>query len=174
MQHIADVIRRPVRWSQPSMLERGYELRSGSDLVATLSFRSAFGSLASARSADGAWTFKRTGFWQTRATVRAEGTAADLAHFEHNTWAGGGTLHLVGGRALLVTTNLWQTKIEFRQSEDHVLFRYRTEGAFRQAGELEAFPGLEGLREMPWLVLFGWYLVVMMRQDATATVVIVC
>jgi uncharacterized membrane protein YccF (DUF307 family) len=27
--------------------------------------------------------------------------------------------------------------------------------------------------EMPWLVLFGWYLVVMMHQDSAATAAVV-
>jgi hypothetical protein len=173
MRHLADVIRQPLRWSQPSMLARDYELRSGSELVATLSLRSAFGTLAHAQSADGSWTFKRVGFWQTRATVREDGAARDLASFEHNTWRGGGTLRFADGRSLLVTTNFWQTHIEFRLSEDHVLFRYRTEGFLRQAAELEIMPGLAAMREGPWLLLFGWYLVVMMHQDANSTVVIV-
>ena len=172
MRHLADVIRQPLRWMQVSALARTYQLRSGSDLVATLSFRSAWGTLAHARSADGSWTFKRVGFWQTRATVREDGAPCDLATFEHKTWRGGGTLRLADGRSLLVTTNFWQTHIEFRPSEDHVLFRYRTEGFLRQSAELEIMPGLAGMREAPWLLMFGWYLVVMMHQDASSTVVI--
>ena len=74
------------------------------------------------------WTFKRVGFWQTRATVREDGAARDVASFEHYTVRGGGTLRLADGRSLLVTTNFWQTHIEFRLSEDRLLFRYRTEG----------------------------------------------
>jgi hypothetical protein len=173
MRRIADVVRHRLRWTQPGLFERSYELRSGTDVAATLSFRSAFGSLAEARSADGAWTFKRTGFWQTRATVRVEGSPADLAVFEHNTWSGGGILRVAGGPSILVTTNMWQSKIEFRLSEEHVLFRYNTEGFMRQAAELEIAPPLEPMAEMPWLLLFGWYLVVMMHHDAANAVVIV-
>jgi len=174
MRHLADVIRQPLRWAQPSMLARTFQLWSESDLVATLSFRSAFGTLAHARSADGSWTFKRVGFWQTGATVREDRAPVDLASFAHKTWRGGGTLRLADGRSLLVTTSFWQTHIEFRLSDDHVLFRYRTEGFLRQAAELEIMPGLAEMREAPWLLLFGWYLVVMMHQDANTTVVIAC
>ncbi len=98
---------------------------------------------------------------------------ADLAVFEPHTWSGGGTLRLADGRSIRVTTNLWQTKIEFQLAEDRVLFRYRTEGFLRQESELEVMPSLDGMRERAWLLLFGWYLVVMMHQDSTAYVAIV-
>jgi len=172
MKHLAAVVRDHLRWEQPRVFGREWELRHGDETVATLTFRSAFGTLATARCADGSWTFKRVGFWQTRATVRAEGAADDLAVFEHNTWSGGGTLTLAGGRPIRVTTNFWQSKIEFQASEEEVLFRYVTEGFIRQESELEVMPPLHRLREMPWLLLFGWYLVVMMHQDSSSAVVV--
>jgi hypothetical protein len=172
MRHLADVISGHLRWAQPRVFDREWELRHGDEAVATLTFRSAFGSFATARSADGAWTFKRVGFWQSRATVRAEGAADDLAVFEHDTWSGGGTLTLAGGRPIRVTTNFWQSKIEFLAQDDDVLFRYSTEGFLRQESQLEVMPSLQRMREMPWLILFGWYLVVMMHQDAAGAVVV--
>ena len=173
MKHLAGVIDSRLRWVQPHVLDRRYELRHGDEPVATLAFRSAFGSLATGRSADGSWTFKRIGFWQTQATVRAEDALHDLAVFEHNTWRGGGTLRLAWGRSILVTTSLWQSKIEFQLADDHVLFRYLTKGFLRQESRLEVMPSLKSFPEMPWLLLFGWYLVVMMHQDSTTHVAIV-
>jgi hypothetical protein len=172
MKHLADLIDSPLRWTQPHVFDREWELHLGDETVATLTFRSAFGSLATARCADGSWTFKRVGFWQTRATVRAEGAADDLAVFEHNTWSGGGTLTLAGGRPIRVTTNFWQSKIEFQASDDAVLLRYVTEGFLRQEAQLEVMPSLRRMRETPWLILFGWYLVVMMHQDSRSAVVV--
>lgn len=172
MRHLAEVIDHPLHWAQPHLFERSYELRSGAEVVATLSFGSALGSLATARSADGAWTFKRVGFWRAMATVRAEGATVDLAAFEHSTWESGGTLRLADGRSILVTTNLWQSKIEFRAPDDQVLLCYRTEGFLRQEAALDVLPSLGHWPEAPWLLLFGWYLVVMMYQDGTSAVVI--
>jgi hypothetical protein len=173
MRHLADVVHGNLHWVQPRVLGRDWELRCGGDVVATLAFRSAFGSFAAAASADGSWTFKRVGFWQTRATVRVEGGTDDLAVFEHDTWSGGGTLTLAGGRPIRVTTNFWQSKIEFLTDDDAVLFRYLTEGFLRQESQLEVMPPLLRMPEMPWLILFGWYLVVMMHQDSAATAAIV-
>ena len=100
MLKITELIGQESRWTQPHASKMEYELRARDVIAATLSFRSSFGSFATATSADGTWTFKRVGFWQTRATVRADGAEADLAVFKNNTWSGGGTLELPGGRQI--------------------------------------------------------------------------
>ena len=57
MQQIAAVATtEEVSWRQPSAMRRVYELRAGDVPVATLSFRSDWGSLATAESADGCWS----------------------------------------------------------------------------------------------------------------------
>ena len=152
--------------------DRTYKLRHQEDSVATLSFRSAFGTLATATSADGVWTFKRVGSGRPGRRSGPRGSRR-IRSFEHDTWAGGGTLTLADGRAISVTSNFWQSKMEFRWSDDEVLFRYLTEGFLRQESELEVMPSLERMPEAPWLLLFGWYLVVMLHQDAAASAAIV-
>jgi hypothetical protein len=76
-------------------------------------------------------------------------------------------------RSIRVTTNFWQSKIEFLTDDDAVLFRYLTEGFVRQESQLEVMPPLLRMPELPWLILFGWYLVVMMHDDSAATAAIV-
>ena len=65
VKKIGEMIGRKLEWVQPSAWKMQYELRAGDELIATLRFRSSFGSFATAESADGCWTFKRVGFWQT-------------------------------------------------------------------------------------------------------------
>jgi hypothetical protein len=173
VRRVTEVINNRLHWVQPRLTERRYELQRGDESVATLFFRSAFGSFATVRTADGAWTFKRIGFWQTRATVRAEDGLTELAVFEPKTWSGGGTLRLATGESILVTTNLWQSKIEFLTAEHRVLFRYLTEGFLRQNAQLEVLPDGKTRPDLPWLLPFGWYLVVMMHQDSSAVVSII-
>ena len=67
---IQDLVGEDLEWSQSGLLGSEYELCRGSDVIGTLKFRSAFGSLATASVDLGCWTFKRMGFLQTRATVR--------------------------------------------------------------------------------------------------------
>ncbi|MCK7479878.1 MAG: hypothetical protein M0C28_23255 [Candidatus Moduliflexus flocculans] len=46
MKHLTAVVRDHLRWEQPRVFGRAWELRHGDDTVATLTFRSAFGSFA--------------------------------------------------------------------------------------------------------------------------------
>lgn len=171
MKRFDDAIRHSLRWVQPKMMTQAFELRDADELVATLEFRSLLGTLATARSSAGAWTFKRVGFWQTRATVRAEGHEEDLAVFEPHTWSDGGTLTLAGGRTLKVTTNLWQSKIECLGDGEELIFRYDTSGFIRDEASLSVSHSALTMPELPWLVCFGWYLVVSMHGDSAAVIV---
>ena len=174
MRPLADFSGRMLRWTQTGVFSHVYELRTDDAVMATLEFRSSFGSLATGRAEDRSWTFKRIGFWRPRATVRLEDSAENLAVFEHSTWSGGGSLTLADHRQIQVTTGSWQTRIEFRDSDGLVLFRYHTEGFLRAAAELEILPPAARMLELSWLLLFGWYLVVMMHRDEGAAVAAVC
>lgn len=168
MRKIAELVDRPLKWAQPSALRMEYELNAGDELAATLRFRSSFGSFATGEGADGCWTFKRVGFWQTRATIRACGSETETASFHNNTWSGGGTLDLLDGRKMLVTTNFWQTNLEFQDEAGSPLIRSKSGGLIHLSAAVEILPGAASLPELPWLVLLGWYLTVMMHMDSAA------
>jgi hypothetical protein len=175
MQKIAQLGSHPLKWIQPKALQEAYELRSsvstGDDPVATLRFRSAFGTLARAESSDGCWTFKRVGFWQNKATVRACEGDSDLAVFKNNTWNDGGTLEFADGRIFKATTNAWMTRFEFQTETEQLLLRFKYEGVFRLSAMVEIQPLAYSLVELPLLVLFGWYLAVMLYHDSSAAVI---
>jgi hypothetical protein len=168
MHKISEVIQQGLTWVQPSMTRRRFELRAGDDLVGTLNFPKLFGTLAEAESGDGAWTFKRIGFWQQKATVRVRDAETDLAVFTNNTWTGGGTLAFAHGSRFKATTNFWRSNYQFQTETEQSLVRFASRGVFRQSAEVEAMPEALRLPELPLLVLFGWYLVVMLHADAAA------
>lgn len=148
-----------------------YELSAGGLIAATLRFRSSFGSFATAASGDGVWTFKRVGFWQNRATIRAAGAETDLAAFKNNTWSGGGTLELPDGRKYLADSNFWSTRYEFKRETGAPLLSYTKVGGLLRMASLVDIHGLsKEIMEMPWIVSFGWYLAVMLNMDSAATV----
>ena len=173
MKRITELIGRELKWSQPSAFKMNYELLSGDEPSASLRFRSSFGSLATGESANGCWTFKRTGFFQTRVTIRVCGEETDIAVFRNNTWSGGGTLELSDRRKLLATTNLWQTNLEFKTESGESLLRFKSGGMIHLSAIVEIQQQAVGLLELPWLVMLGWYLIVMMNMDAAASVAII-
>lgn len=166
MKSILTVTDQPLKWIQPSAFHMKYELLAGEELVATLGFRSSFGTLATAETADGCWTFKRVGFWQTRLTVRSCGEEQDLAVFKNNTWSGGGTLEFPDGRVFRATTNFWQTRLEFKATEDQPIVAFHSGGVFHLSAEIQVTQEATHLPELPLFLCLGLYLIIMMQQDS--------
>jgi hypothetical protein len=169
MKGIADAVNRELEWTQPRALKMQYELRADDEVVATLGFRSSFGSFATAESADGCWTFKRVGFFQTKVTIRACSEDKEIAVFRNNTWSGGGTLELPDGRRILATTNLWQSKLEFKTESGQTMLQFHSGGLLHLSASVNIDPEAIKMAE-PWLVMLGWYLIVMMHVDSAAAV----
>jgi hypothetical protein len=169
MTRLIEFTGQELKWIQPHTLKMEYELRSGDLAVATLRFRSSFGSFATAASDDGSWTFKRVGFWQTRVTIRSSETETDLAVFRNNTWSGGGTLELPDGRKYPANTNFWATQYQFKTEAGEALISYRKIGGMlHMSSVMEIHPPAKDMPEMPWMVMLGWYLTIMMHMDSAA------
>ncbi len=169
VRRLIESLQQELKWEQPSALRTEYELGAPDGLIATLRFRSSFGSLANVESADGCWTFKRVGFFQTRISVRVCGSETEIATFRNNTWSGGGALELPDGGSLKATTNFWQTRLEFRAENDESLIRFEPGGILHMYSSVEIAPqAKEVLEKFPWLVSLGWYLIILLRSDSAA------
>ena len=166
MQKIASYAQQEMKWEQPSAFKEQYELRVGEETIVVLRFRSMWGSLATAESADGCWSFKRVGFFKTRVTVRQCESEQDIAVYHPNTWTQGGTLELPDGRQYKASTNFWMTQVEVTDPSGEPLLRYKIGGMFRQSALVETLPAALRLPELPWLVMLGWYLIILMYQDS--------
>ena len=169
---IAELAGRPLHWKQTRITERRYLLRADDVEVATLAFRSAFGSLATGESGEGSWTFKRIGFFSTRITVRAANSDTDLAVYTPKTWSGGGTLAFPDGRGIRVTTNLWQTSVDFLADDGEPLLHLAVGGLFGLSVDVQVLPAASRHDALPWLVMLACYLIVSMRDDGAAVAVI--
>jgi hypothetical protein len=169
MIRLAELVGKELKWTQPHASKMEYELHAGDLVAATLRFRSSFGSFATATTADGVWTFKRVGFSQTKVTIRASETEADLAVFKNNTWKGGGTLELPDGRKYPANTNFWSTQYEFKTETGEPLISYRKIGGLlHMSSTMEVHPLARDIPELAWMVSLGWYLTIMMYEDSAA------
>lgn len=171
MKRMIELVGMEMKWEQPSAMKMEYTLYPGEsgDGIATLKFRSSFGSLATAECADGCWTFKRVGFFQTRVTVRSCGSDAEIASFRNNTWTSGGVLELPDGRNYRASTNFWKTKIEFLSTSEEPLVEYRKIGGFfHYSSYMVIHPAAASIAELPWMAILGWYLAILLQQDAAA------
>lgn len=167
---IADWVGQTLRWVQPRALKQEFELRVQEIPIATLRFRSAFSSAATAESAEGCWTFQQVGFWRRRILIRECGAETDLAVFHHHTRREGGFLELPDGRRYTARTNFWFTRLELTDEAGNPLLTFRKIGGFlRLSAEMEISPEAKHLPELSWLVPFGWYLIVLKYREHAAT-----
>jgi hypothetical protein len=168
MRKVADAGAGSLKWTQPSTWKRSYLLGSGAEQVGRLEFTGMFGTLAKAETGDGCWTFKRVGFWQQRASIRACESDQELAAFRNNTWKDGGTLEFAGGRSFRATTNFWNTKFQFENADGAMLVHFDYGGMFHLSADVVVAPAAATLPELPVLICLGWYLAVMLQGDSAA------
>lgn len=166
MKSISAATSRPLRWNRLRWYKKDFELRAGDDPVGKLSFRSLWSYRASATSADGTWTLKRIGFWRPVITVRVSGSDADFAVFRYKRWMDGGTLEFRDGRTFRITDKRWATRFEVLSDRDDALMSLRASAWTDRTAEVELGPETTRLPELSLLLLFGWYLAVLTREEA--------
>ena len=168
MKRITDFAGGPqLLWTKPDWRTLRYELHHDGTPVAALGFRSATGSLATAESGDGCWTFKRIGFLQTRATVRQCGGNEDVGTFNNGVWTSGGILELSDGRRYRADSNLWNTGFAIRTDAGEPLVRYRVkQEATQLSGVMEIEARARDIEEMPWIAILGWYVAAQLHRDS--------
>ena len=162
-------------WMQPKALERFYELRSADSLLATLSFRSSCGTLATADTLDNKWTFKRMGFLNPRVTVRIIGSEEDIAIYQPKFW-GDGLLTIDNGPLLMwKPTNFWATDWVFIDQVNNIVMGFkggvdqeRLRDLFKIQTTLEFDRTMIYREHTPLLASLGMYLIILHHQDASA------
>ena len=174
MKNLRGFVGQPMTWTQANASERTYELRAGNDVVAILRWQKAGGSLALGESAEGKWSFKRTGFFGPKITVRAAGTESDIAVFTPDWFAGKGTLELAGGaKYRWVTTSFWRSQMAFCNEAGQPLVQYKPEWLLQlAAAKVEIAPAGAAVSELSLLTVLGWYFMLLMAEDTVATSVV--
>jgi hypothetical protein len=160
-------------WIQPKTSENLFELHAGEALLARLAFRSMWGTLAVAETADGSWSFKRVGFLNPRVTVRVLDQPEDLAVYQPKFW-GDGTLTFADGRSLAwKPLNFWATIWAFKSADDQTLITFKPgrekeklSDIFKTQATVELGLLLNNRDLLPILLPLGMYLVALHSQDA--------
>lgn len=175
MQPLSDLTGRSAEWAQPKEAVPSFHLRSGEMLLATLSFRSPLGTLATAQTSEGMWTFKRVGFLNPRVTVRRAGSEEDLAVYQPKVWGDGRLTFRTGRVFTWKPVNFWATDWAFTDTNDRPLVRLMSgleKGGLKDLLEdkamLELLAASDGVEELPILVCLGIYLLILHRLDTAA------
>ncbi|MFA7384421.1 MAG: hypothetical protein WC001_13330 [Desulfurivibrionaceae bacterium] len=158
-------------WSQPSALERHFELHSDNILLGNLHFETAstaHGTLLTPGSAAECWTFKGTRFsLKPRVTIRKDGTNDDLAVYRPKFWDGGWVEFVNGPRFHWKSTSFWGTEWGFSNTQEELLFVLKPKlfDLLKVQSAVEIGTKWHDLDELPLLLMLGWYLKVRDSYD---------
>ena len=166
MQSIRKIAPATLYWVQLRAIRHEFELRSGDELCGMLHWEKAFGSLASATSDDGQWTFKRVGFLNPRVTIRQPGSDMDIAIFKPG-WTGSGVLEFPSGRRFQWEhKDFWRLDWTFQESGQELLRFKSKAGSLKMNVRVDLAPSVKTLPEASLLALLGMYLLVLTRDDS--------
>ena len=174
MRSLRKVTAFALEWAQTSVMSPSYELRAEGEVVATLAWEKLFGSLASARTSDGLWTFKRSGFLTPMVTVREAGSDKDAAVLKV-VWGGGGEL-IIGGKPTFAwkRRGFWSGQWGFEWIDGGHILHFEPKFAIaKKKAELHLEPSAHSVPELPLLATLGWYLLILMAQDEGAAAAII-
>lgn len=96
MKTLHKEIHKTLNWVQVGSSKRDFELQGESDIFGRLKWHQHFGSLAVAATADGEWTFHKTGFLHSRVSVELPGSNKEVAIIRNNR-AGTGVVEFATG-----------------------------------------------------------------------------
>jgi hypothetical protein len=154
-------------------MRREYELRAGGEIAATLKLHGALNPMAVAETRDGSWTFRREGLLQNRMTIRSTVTGEALGTFRKSNWSSSGELELASGRKYQVTPNGWMSRLQITAADGQPVLRFHSTGVFNSSSHVEVSPTAGTLPELPLLVSAGWYLFLMLHDDAGASAALI-
>jgi hypothetical protein len=153
-------------WTRLKGFPRSFELKSTDESFAVLTRRR--GTHFIGETAEGRWSFKRSGFIHQRVSIRAGDSEQDFATVAMS-WKGCGTLELPPSRRYQWTqVSFWRQRYAFRDERSREMLQAYG-GSF---GKLRVSIGPEarGVEELPLLVLLSGYLMMLMADDAAASV----
>ncbi len=166
---IRDLAGRNALWRQPSQLRQEYEMVVGEEIVATLRWRKNVGTAAVARSPDGTWSFKAAGFLNPRVSIRLPNSDYDFAVFRPRNTGEGVLEAMADQRFAWRCVNFWQNTWAFFDSEgDRLLSIKPDSGGLKLGAQVSVELKASAHQEIGYLVVLGWYLMVLMAEDAVA------
>ena len=139
------------------------------EVVATLRWRKNVGSAAVARCPDGTWTFKAAGFLNPRVTIRLPSSDYDFAVFRPGNTGTGVLEAIAEQRFQWRCVSFWQNSWAFFNNEGDRLLTIRPDtNAAKISGTVTIESKAAAHQEISYLIILGWYLLVLMAEDATA------
>jgi len=156
------------QWKPMKGLRRHWELYRAGEPIGGLRFENAFGSLATGRFRDEAWTFKRAGFLHPYVTVRRAGSERELSRAILS-WSGNAQLE-VGRAPYRLVGGTWRSDRTWVDRKGATLATIRPKSALKLSGTVEVPDAIDDHVDLPLLLVLGWYLQVLAEEEHAAVI----
>lgn len=169
-----------LHWVQQKVLGRTYELKADEDVIAVLSFPSAFSTQVDSENTLQCWSFKRRGFPKKQILIRKAHSTDNFGIFTQYL-LGDGTLQLDDGRSFQwAPINFWHNQWMFYQAGDVPAVRFLTGShEFKLSNLLKTQADIEIVdtslddEMLCLLISLGFYLLVI-QSNRTAVTAAAC
>lgn len=170
MKALLDALEHEWVWTRPKLLTRGWELRSGDDVLATLESRGWLGTRMSGETSGGRWEIRHEGLLRGRTVLRREGDPGDHLVFKPG-WFGAGDVTCPDGTTLRWKRgDFWGRRWELLDADGHPQVEYvRRPAFFKSSTRVEASDAGRKLAALPELVLLGFFLVRMLERQSQSS-----
>lgn len=162
-----------LEWHQESAFGRTYHLKAGESVLAEVAFKKALGTLAEARTASSAWSFKRRGVFSSVVGARPMGEDREIAAYHPNWSSSKGLLKLENGEELhLKSANFWASEWVLSEAGGQELLRYHSQGFLKHGARLEVSEKAKQHPQLELLIVLTWYILVLHQMDSSAAVAV--
>ena len=148
------------RWVKSSLFGSRYELRSAGRWVATLTVSGFLHPSGHGEGVEGCWAVEPLERDSGKIVIRANDTFQEVGVFDMRFSSRGGILRTSDGQALVLQSDYWKGCAEFQTPSGEPLIRFRYRGLFRPSADVEILGKGKCLRELPWILMLGWCLIV--------------
>lgn len=156
-------------WTRPKLLSRGWELRAGDEVVATLESRGWLGVRMTGENAAGRWELRHEGLLRGRTVVRPEAGDAERLVFRPG-WFGAGEIRCASGATFAWKRgDFWGRRWRVLDADGHVQLEFLRRPAFlKSSASVEATDAGRKIPELAELAMLGFFLLRLLERQAQA------
>ncbi len=143
----------------------GWELRDKEMVIGSVFAEGKFLSNATGKCEDGSWKFKRVGALQANISIRGMDGEMEIALFKKNAFNRNGSILIHKEKKFTMNANFLMSEYSLTHEKESILTLSNVTRFPILSSKAKINPTAMNIPELPWLVLFSWYLAVMQHFD---------
>jgi len=164
MYPLSNFVGETLTFNQPSRLKREFELVSSKGVLATMVFPKLLSTRVILEGFESKWEIKQLNILGREFGVFKYGYHLPLAKYVSNFWRTKGTIELPKGARLDCKAGKLKNPLDVFSSKGKLLLGYSNKFSIKNRTTVTINEKAEIIDNHPWLILLGWYVVVMNRR----------